>query len=295
MSETIYRAPDPLEIPAATEVYVTARNEMALRNGRAVPAVERWAENHRAYTHILRTGIFRVAERDGRLVGVCCGFVRDGLWFLSGYWVLPELQNQGIGRPMLESVWSAGRELGADTCFVWSSVDPPAMAAYMRLGMLPGSQNLTFSGATGQMRLPSVPGAYATRPLAPEAAADIDRQVRGTGRLIDHQYWAADPDRQGYLVLRGGTPCGYFYVTAAGNATPAAWTDPADGEAVLTLACRAALDRAATATLILPGPNHLGIRFALRSGLHLRAFSHLLTTRPFGHLDRYVASGPLLY
>jgi hypothetical protein len=43
------------------------------------------------------------------------------------------------------------------------------------------------------------------------------------------------------------------------------------------------------------GSDHEAIRFALGSGLRLVGYSHLLTTREFGHLDRYIPSGPTLF
>ena len=45
----------------------------------------------------------------------------------------------------------------------------------------------------------------------------------------------------------------------------------------------------------VPGMNHDAMQFALRSGLRLTGFSHLLTSAPFGHLDRYLPSGPALF
>jgi hypothetical protein len=37
------------------------------------------------------------------------------------------------------------------------------------------------------------------------------------------------------------------------------------------------------------------LNFALRSGLKLTAYAHLLTTAPFGQMDKYLASGPSLF
>ena len=43
------------------------------------------------------------------------------------------------------------------------------------------------------------------------------------------------------------------------------------------------------------GVNHAAIRFALRVGLRLAAYSHLLTTAPFGQMEKYLPSGPSLF
>ncbi|HEY3368807.1 MAG TPA: GNAT family N-acetyltransferase [Symbiobacteriaceae bacterium] len=294
MEAATYRSAREDDLYAAARIHAVARNDMLTRNGRTTPPddLEGDAKNFR---HVLHTGIFEVAEQDGRVAAVCNAVVRDGIWFLSSFWVLPELQNQHIGGPLLRRVWRLGEAAGARIFCVWASVDNTAMATYFKLGMLPGTQLLNFAGDAGKLVLPETPGQYKTRPLAVAEAAAIDRAIRGTPRAVDHRFWLADETRQGRLVLKDGDPCGYYYTTPQGAVLPAAWLDPADGEAVLSLACRDGVARGGAAALRLPGYNHLGIGFALRAGMTLRGFSHFLTTASFGRLDQYAASGPLLF
>jgi hypothetical protein len=73
------------ELPLATGIFVESVQDLASRNGQPAPpftVLNRLA----SYTHIFRTGIFKVAEVDGRVVAVSCATVRDGIWFLSGFW-----------------------------------------------------------------------------------------------------------------------------------------------------------------------------------------------------------------
>jgi GNAT superfamily N-acetyltransferase len=290
MSTIHYRAATQLDLTDVIAVYLTARNDMVARSGQTPPS-DTLADNLANYQHVLDTGLVWVAIVDGALVGVAAAVVRDSLWFLSGFWVLPHLQKQRIGGPLLRHVWAAGQEQGATTAFVWSSSDLTAMAAYMRLGMLPGCQILTFRGDAGALSLPGRPPGYETRPLSPDGASQIDQVVRGTARLVDHQFWSQGV---GQLVLYQGKICGYYYVDGGAVAT-AAWLDPAHGEAVLTLACQDGLERSGKLLLRLPGINHTAIRFALAHGFKLQQFSHLLTTAPFGRLDQYAASGTFLF
>lgn len=247
------------------------------------------------WRHLLATGIFRVAERDGRVVAVCNAVVRGRLWFLSGFWALPEWQGRGVGKRLLREAWQEGERQGADTFFVWSSWDQRAVANYLRAGMLPGYQMLNFWGAAAEMRLPDAPAGYATAPLTAEAAASVDEQVRATRREIDHRFWLDARGTRGRLVVGGdGRAAGYYYIEGDAVA-PAAWLADSDAGAVLSLACRDAAERAGSVALRVPGINHAAIRFALDAGIRFYSYAHFFTTAPFGRLERYLASGPVLF
>jgi hypothetical protein len=163
------------------------------------------------------------------------------------------------------------------------------MGAYLKRGMLPGYPILSFVGEPS-----SVVSAAEIAPLSVEAASLIDRAVIGTPREIDHRFWAGEPGRTGALVTRGDRPVGYYYVRG-GTIGPAAWLAPADAELVLERALADALASSPQVRIRALGINHAAIRFALDRGLRLAGYSHLLTTAPFGLLDRYVPSGPSLF
>lgn len=292
MTDVRIRPIDPAELPEAVDVYLTARADMQTRQGMTPPAADRPYEE-RNYRHILRSGVMRVAEVDGRIGGVCHAVVRDRLWFLSGFWVRPDLQRQGVGGPLLQAVWDAGRERGAETHFVWSSINTTAMGAYMKKGMLPGYQILTFSGRVSN--LPAAPAeGFDEEELPLSTVTALDERVRGTAREVDHLFWQTLPGMAGRLVTQGGRPAGYYY-RRGGLLGPVAWLDPAHAEAVLALAVRDAATHAEEIRLIATGATPGAIRFALGAGLRLTSFSHFLTTAPFGAADRYLPSGPLLY
>ena len=292
--EVVYRAARPEDVAVADEIHRVTRDQMLTRNNLPVPQHDP-ATGRADFQHVLETGIFEVAEVGGRVAAVCHAVVRDQVWFLSSFWVLPEFQNRGIGGPLTRRVTDAGEAQGAGGFCVWSSVDPTAIATYMKLGMMPGTQLLKFSAVEEHASLPAVPDGYEKRPLEPEDAMPIDRVVRATAREVDHRFWAGQSFRRGRLVLHRGKPCGYYYILDSGDVAPAAWLAPVDGDAVLTLACRDGLDQAGKTGLKFVGSNHQAIRFALQSGFQFDGYSHFLTTSPFGKLDQYVVSGPLLF
>jgi GNAT superfamily N-acetyltransferase len=287
-----YRSISEAEIPETVDVFFTALADMYARNGMSLPLPDRQATEI-GYSHILRTGIFQVAEVDGRIGAICCAVVRDHLWFLSGFWSLPHLQRQRIGGALLERVLAEGRDAGASTFFTWSSIDLTAMAVYMKNGMLPGYQILTFAG-TPRDDLTEEHAGYQVQPLEIATAMQLDEQVRATRREMDHRFWLSEGGYRGRQVLRDGRVVGYYYFNR-GIIGPAAWLDPQDAEALTHTACREAAAQAEQVRMMIPGANHAAIRFALRYGLRLTTYSHLLTTALFGRLEQYLSSGPLLF
>jgi GNAT superfamily N-acetyltransferase len=277
------------EAAAAADVFLVTVRDLGARHGLPVPPFTREALT-RLYEHVQRTGIFQVAESDGRIVAICAATVRDDVWFLSMFWTLPEAQRRGIGRPLIERVWREGVERGARQQFVWSSIDFTATATYMKLGMLPICQIMTFAGAIE--RPPLAPDGYALVDLDPREVDRIDRAARGASCRQDRAFSIA-AGAEGRLVVRGGAAVGYFLVND-GAIGPVAWTDEAHSRAVLGLAFRRASGRG-PARIAALGIQHGAIRTALGAGLRLVSTAHLLATEKFTAFERYIPSGPALY
>ncbi|HEX8844700.1 MAG TPA: GNAT family N-acetyltransferase [Pyrinomonadaceae bacterium] len=286
-----YRPVREEELPETAEIFLTSLNDLRARLNLTQPPPPREYVLV-SYRHIYRTGIFEVAEVDGRLGAICHAVVRGPLWFLSGFWALPELQGQKIGRTLLRRVWDQGARAGASVFFTWSSTDLQAMASYMKMGMLPGYQTLTFSGTPGNLARGDA--GYETRPLDVSTAAEMDGQIRAARREVDHEFWRSELKSVGRQLVRDNRPVGYYYVNK-GTIGPAAWLEDEAAEALLNSACREALNEAEQVRLMIPGPNHTAIRFALQAGLKLVAYAHHLTTAPFGQMEKYLSSGPSLF
>lgn len=282
-----YREARAEDLPECVHLFEESVGDMRTRHNIASPPQQRGAAQLAVYQHILSTGFFHVALEGERIAAFACAILRDRLWFLSGFWARPQVQRKHIGMPLLRRVWDAGRQAGATTYFVWSSVDLPAMAAYLKMGMLPGTQIMAFDGATAAAK--PAPAEYTTQPLTRAVAMALDKVMLGTRREGDHDFMARS-GWQGTQVLRAGIGVGYYYLHE-GHVGPAAWTHPRHADAVLGLACAGQQ----SVTLLVPGMNHDALQFALGSGLRLTGFAHLLMTSPFGHLDRYLPSGPALF
>lgn len=294
MSEVIYRHASEDDISSAADVFFASVAEMAARTGAGGLPMPPRASVETSYRHILRTGIFNVAESEGRVVAVCHAVVRERLWFLSAFWALPETQKRRVGGPLLRRVMEEGARAGAEKFFTWSSPDTTAMASYMRAGMLPGYQILMFAGTPEN--LGDAGAEFDAQTLTLDAASELDRRVRESAREVDHRYWMSQDANAGRQLVRraDGKLAGYFYASH-GLVGPAAWAVASDAEALLTNACREAALHAEQVRLLVPGVNHDAIRFALRAGLRFTGFSHLLTTAPFGRMQQYLPSGPALF
>jgi GNAT superfamily N-acetyltransferase len=286
----VFRAIRDDEFPAAAELFFDALTDLTARHNIAAPhrTAETMAEGYR---YVARTGIFRVASLGDTLVALACATVRDDIWFLSGFWADPAHRLQGIGGPLLREVWDEGRRRGTRAHYVWASIDFAALASYMKLGMLPGSQLFAFSGVPHA--LPEVGASLRAEPLDPAAVAGLDRDLVGAGREDDHRFWLGR-GRRGVTLWRGRELAGY-YVTHKGTIGPAGWATDELGPQVLAHALRDAAADGAEVQLTAPGVNHTALRLAFSSGLQLVRTSHLLWTEPIGHQERYLPSGPLLY
>jgi GNAT superfamily N-acetyltransferase len=286
-----YRTLGPGEVPAAADVFLTTLADLARRNGLLPPASYTHATVEPVYEHLRATGIFEVGELDGRLVTIASAVVRDQIGFLSMFWTLPDLQQRGIGRPLLERVLDQARACGAGLICTWSSVDFAAIGTYLKLGMLPGGPIFTFAGSILRELDPACD--VVQKPLDPTAAAAIDIEVRGTARLEDHAFWR----RRGVLgfqIERAGNVLGYFYA-GGGAIGPAAWLDPHDGPALLSCALVEARAQAPTVRLMTIGTNEVAIRTATSAGLRIVGTAHWRRSASFGALDQYMPSGPALF
>jgi GNAT superfamily N-acetyltransferase len=288
--DVVYRPARPEDLPVCIDVFMESVSDLHRRhNLEGSPQPVAWRLD--AYRHIHATGIFHVAEADGQLAGFACAFVRGSIWFLAGFWVQPALQNRHIGASLLRGVMDAGRKAGATTFFVWASIDFPAVAAYMKSGMLPGTQILEFEGAP---RLVNDSAGYTLASADMAFINRMDQDVLQMPRPMDHE-WMQRSDWRPRLVLYAGQPVGYFYLREGGVVGPVAWTNAQHAEAVMRLGCREAAGEYAFAALNVPGMNHDALRFAFEAGLRLTGHAHLLTTASFGHVERYLPSGAYFF
>jgi GNAT superfamily N-acetyltransferase len=243
------------------------------------------AERLPLYRHLRATGVVLVAE-DPEPVGFSAAVVRDGVWFLSQLWVLPERHGSGIGSRLLDEALSWGRGAGAFS--VVSSPHPAAQLMYLRASMYPLWTQLEVTGSDAP-RL-EMPEGFGDLTEADQGWVDeLDREVRGVRRPEDHGFWRGHAT--GLSFRRHGGPAGYVYVWPDGKVGPGAVRDPRDVGAVI----RAALHRVGGPVVFsVPSTNWSALRELVREGLSPFGTTTFMASRPMADGSRYLSSGGAL-
>jgi GNAT superfamily N-acetyltransferase len=149
-----------------------------------------------------------VAEAGGDVVGLSLALVREGVWGLSLFAVVPDLQGQGIGKGLLDAALTHGD--GGRGGIILSSEDPKAMRRYARAGF-ELRPTVAAAGIVDRTALPAGLPVREGRESDLELAAAIDREVRGAAHGPDlpvmlrffrmHVY-----EDRGYVIEREGRP-----------------------------------------------------------------------------------------
>ena len=151
-----------------------------------------------------------VAEAGGEIVGVALALMREGVWGLSLFTVLPGFQAAGIGRRLLDAALEHGRD--ARGGIILASSDPRALRRYA----LAGFDLWPAIDGQGVPDLVALPDSAAVRPgVLPDDAElchDVGRRVRGASHGPDIAAFReagaqllVDPGR-GFAMHRDGSP-----------------------------------------------------------------------------------------
>ena len=236
------------------------------------------------YRHLLDTGGVFVAE-DPDPVGFSAAIIREGVWFLSLLWVLPDHHGAGAGSALLDETLAWGRSAKAFS--VIASPYPVAQLIYLRASMFPLWVQVDLAGP----RAKDVPDGL--EPLAPpdqDWVDDIDREVRGVARPEDHAFWQRAA--RGFILRRGDQRIGYVYAWPDGKVGPGAVVDAAD--VPLLLKAGQAMAEGDLATVAVPSTNWPALRELIHQGFRPIGSNTFMASRPLGDTARYISSGGAL-
>lgn len=249
-----------------------------------------WAERRSLYEHLARTAEhFWLAERDGEPIGFARSVHRDGVRQLTEYFVLPDTQSAGVGRELLQRVFPQD---GARRHSIIATTDMRAQARYLKAGVYPRFPLYYFWRKPEQVPVVSdlsfEPLTASTNTLA--ILADLDQQVLGYRRDVDHRWLTSD--RRGYLYYRDTTPVGYGY-TGLRNG-PFALLESSDFPAVLAQAESAAAQHGRDHFGVeVPMVNRSAVDYLLARGYRMDSFiAILMSNRPFGNFEHYINTSP---
>lgn len=295
---TRYRPGVPADTRVCFDIFETAVDDLGRRTGGGANATagdpNAFETRRPLFDHLAATADqWWVAEEDGgRPIGYARSIVRDGTRELTEFFVLPDAQSGGVGRGLLERAFPAD---GARHRAIVATIDPRAIARYLRAGLDGRVPLVGWEGAPRDERLPTDLVRSRMDPGDPplDELAEVDRAILGFRRDEDHR-WLAE-QRRGWIYRRTGVAVGYSYHPAR-----PAWGGPyaaltatdlpvliADGEAAAAAAGHAnvTFDLALTAR---PAIDHL-----LGRGFRVDPFVMLyFTDGPVDGFDRYVLTSP---
>ncbi len=240
--------------------------------------------------HVQRTdpGGCWVAELDGRIVGLAVAILREGLWGLSVFAILPEHQGRGIGSRLYAPALAYGA--GVPGGLIVSSMHPAALRRYARS---PGFRLLPALGLSGVCDRRRAPALLRSRPgdLAADAGTieAASRHVRGASHLRD---LPAHLDRPGsaLLVVDGD---GFACASEGSVNLLAARTEEA-AEDLLWSAMLGGAEGKTVSIDFVTGENQWAFRVGLEAGLAIGDWGAIFARGDLGPLAPFLPSGAYL-
>lgn len=250
--------------------------------------------------HVAPNGAF-VAKDEGTPIGIALPHALEDEWFLSEIYVEPSFQSQGIGAQLLAA---AAKDAGDVTrSGLLEPADLGGIAFYLRRGVAVQTPVAQIAGAIPHenelARMAAGEYRFRTEPLDPVAhrgaLAQLDREVRGTGRPQDHLYFCEHG--RGFIFAREEEITGYVYVWPSGRIGPMAVASPAYAVQFLAFALATLHQtyRATWCTMLVPATNVRIMRAAMRAGLTIEAMRLFASDSGMLDLSRYVAFHQLLF
>jgi GNAT superfamily N-acetyltransferase len=230
-----------------------------------------------------------VAEENHRLSGYARSILRDGVRQLTEFFVRPGTQSGGIGRELLERVFS---EEGARARILLATPDTRALIRYLKAGLTAGFPVFHFHRRPRRVQPDPTLEAIRLTPNAEtlERLAGVDREVLGFRRDAEHRWLLGQ--RQGYWYQRDGRPVGYGYVGSYSG--PFAALEPAAIGSLLSHAESVSpLDGFG---IDVPLINRSALDYLLDAGYRMDPFVNYFMSRPaVGSFDRYLVTSPSFF
>ncbi len=299
----IYRPAKPGDIPASAQVYSTALNDLYQRHGLEDQVVQ-FIQPNPYYAFCLQEEPegFWVAESETEIVGMAISWLRGSFWFLGCLFILPTCQQGGIGRNLLDKTLELGSHLSVtNRALITFPFNRVSTALYMRYGMYPREPIYRMVGDSAAARLAHKETESFNYEKLPPAAASIrqlctiDEPVLGIPLERHHEYFLNAQGSTCYLFRRENNPEGYAYVWSNGHVGPLAVSSLNSFRGVMNTALGlAAIQETSQVSVMIPGSNDQAAIIALDHKLRIAIPFLLMSSRSFGHWDKYLFYSPAL-
>ena len=249
-----------------------------------------WEQRCDLFAHLSATGEGWLAEINHQIVGYARSVVRDDLRQLSEFFVLPDMQGQGVGSALLEHAFPHDENIRR---LVVATTDASAVMRYTKSRVY--NQTVVFEFEKTPQHRGLVRGLEVDVVIPTQHTFallnDIDRDVLGHTREVDHRWLIQH--REGFLYRRDGTLLGYGYVGE--DSGPFCLLSPRDFPVVLDHAEDIAAQAGVEAFgLMVPLANHSVMDYVATRGYEMDYQFPMLCMTDETRLkfDRYVMSLP---
>jgi len=300
-SDTRYRRALPEDTQALHDVFFESIAEVDRRLG-SVEAVdpsdplvraESWAKWRPIFEHVTATAdaSWLGEDADGTVLGYARSIRRDDMRELTEFFVRPGAQARGIGGELLRRAFPAE---GVRHRTIVATLELAALSRYMRTGLTARCLVLYLSTTPRDLALKTDLEIVPMTSSEPAAVSvdEIDRQLLGHTRRIDHEWLLTAGERAGFVFLREGDPVAYGYVGPRSG--PVAALHREDTVAVLSiLENRAAAMATPDIAFYVPSLNEEAIAHLLGRGYRMDPFiATFFSDDPNIALDRYLITSP---
>lgn len=234
-------------------------------------------------------------------VGIGFAHALEDEWFLSDLFVEPSFQNNGFATELIKAVAeNAGDVMRAG---IFDPANTASLAFLLKRGVAAQTPLLDISGTIPKeeelARMAAGEYRFVTATIDPDsqrmAIAALDREIRGTARQLDHEYFAQNAT--GVTFEINGEFVGYVYLWASGRIGPMVTASQAYVVQMLAFALML-IHRTYGATwcrLLVPGTNVRVARTAMRAGLRIEKSYAFASDNTMLDLARYVGFHQLLF
>jgi GNAT superfamily N-acetyltransferase len=227
----------------------------------------------------------------GEVIGYARSVDRDGLFELTEFFVRPARQSAGVGRRLLELAFPPDR---GEVRAIIATPDLRALSRYYRAGTVVRFPIVSLTGPPAAAAEASdLDIVRASTDDIPELAA-LERSILEFDRGADELAWLLE-QREGYLYRRDGRAVGFAFIGPSGTGTgPIGALEPTDQVPILLHAeARAKALGREEVGFEVPMINEVAMRHLLDRLFRMDPFmTLLLTSRPFGQFDRFIAFSP---
>lgn len=157
----------------------------------------------RYLAHLLRRGVMSLATVRGEPAGFAGSIDIDGVRMLTDLFVAPQVQRRGIGRQLLDPVWS-----GDGPKMTFASAHPAAQTLYRRRGLIPQWPLRYLVGRPDRLPQPTL----TVEVVSAASAASAEREISGIDRVADYEYWTSRPRGWAGVVRNNAQTVGAFAV-----------------------------------------------------------------------------------